>query len=268
MPAALLRQGFKQTPPRRGFLVFGLAPSLSQAMLTMTLNADPQELAKFGALAHHWWDQDGEFRPLHQINPLRLDWIDHQARLAGKAVLDVGCGGGILAESMALCGADVLGIDLSVKPLKVAQLHALESGLDHLHYREVAAEALALEAPARFDVVTCMEMLEHVPEPASVVQACATLVKPGGWVFFSTLNRNAKAFMLAIVGAEHVLKLLPKGTHEYARFIRPSELARWCRDAGLSSQGFRGMQYNPLTGRYWLSDDTSVNYLLACRAAA
>ena len=234
----------------------------------MSVNADPQELAKFGDLAHHWWDPDGEFRPLHQINPLRLDWIDQQARLAGKAVLDVGCGGGILAEAMAQRGADVLGIDLSTKPLKVAQLHAMEAGLANLRYREVAAEALAAEAPRTFDIVTCMEMLEHVPEPASIVRACATLVKPGGWVFFSTLNRNAKAFALAIVGAEHVLKLLPKGTHEYSRFIRPSELARWCREAALSTEGFKGLEHNPLTGRYWLSDDTSVNYLLACRAPA
>ena len=234
----------------------------------MTINADPQELSKFGDLAHHWWDMDGEFRPLHQINPLRLDWIDSQARLAGKQVLDIGCGGGILAESMALRGAEVLGIDLSVKPLRVAQLHAMETGVERLRYREVAAEALAAEAPQSFDVVTCMEMLEHVPDPASVVQACANLVKPGGWVFFSTLNRNAKAFVMAIVGAEHVLKLLPKGTHEYARFIRPSELSRWCREAGLSAHGFRGMGYNPLTRRYRLSADTSVNYLLACRAGA
>ena len=234
----------------------------------MTLNADPQELAKFGDLAHRWWDADGEFRPLHQINPLRLDWIDQQARLAGKAVLDVGCGGGILTESMARRAADVLGIDLSVKPLRVAQLHAMEAGLANLHYREVAAEALAAEMPAAFEVVTCMEMLEHVPEPASVVQACATLVKPGGWVFFSTINRNAKAWLLAVVGAEHVLKLLPKGTHEYQRFIRPSELSRFCRQAGLVPQGFKGMEYNPITQRYSLTDDTSVNYLLACRAPA
>ena len=234
----------------------------------MSMNADPQELRKFGDLAHHWWDMDGEFRPLHQINPLRLDWIDSQARLAGKQVVDIGCGGGILAESMALRGADVLGIDLSVKPLRVAQLHAMETGVAHLQYRDVAAEALALELPHSFDVVTCKEMLEHVPDPASVVQACATLVKPGGWVFFSTLNRNAKAFVMAIVGAEHVLKLLPKGTHEYARFIRPSELSRWCREAGLATQGFKGMEYNPLTRRYTLSGDTSVNYLLACRAGA
>ena len=232
----------------------------------MTLNADPQELAKFGDLAHRWWDTDGEFRPLHQINPLRLDWIDAQVRLAGKTVLDVGCGGGILAEAMARRNADVLGIDLSSKPLRVAQLHAMESAIDHVRYREVAVEALAAEMPAHFDAVTCMEMLEHVPDPASVVRACAALVRPGGWVFFSTLNRNAKAWLMAVVGAEYVLKLLPKGTHEYQRFIRPSELGRWCRESGLVAQGFKGMGYNPLTQRYRLSDDTSVNYLLACRA--
>ena len=234
----------------------------------MTVNADPQELTKFGELAHRWWDTEGEFRPLHQINPLRLDWIDSQVRLAGKTVLDVGCGGGILAESMARRGADVLGIDLSTKPLRVAQLHAMESGLDHLRYREVPVEALAAELPAHFDVVTCMEMLEHVPDPASVVQACAALVKPGGWVFFSTLNRNARAWLMAVVGAEHVLKLLPKGTHEYQRFIRPSELGRWCRQSGLATQAFKGMGYNPINQRYSLSEDTSVNYLLACRAQA
>lgn len=232
----------------------------------MTVNADPQELAKFGELAHRWWDQDGDFRPLHQLNPLRLDWIDQQVRLAGKRALDVGCGGGILAESMAQRGADVLGIDLSTKPLKVAQLHALEAGVVNLRYREVAVEDLATEAPASFDVITAMEMLEHVPDPASVVRACAALVKPGGWVFFSTINRNAKAWLLAIVGAEHVLKLLPKGTHEYQRFIRPSELTRFAREAGLVADGFKGLEYNPLTQRFRLTDDTSVNYLLACRA--
>ena len=236
--------------------------------MTTSVNADPQELAKFGELAHRWWDTEGEFRPLHQINPLRLDWIDARARLAGKTVLDVGCGGGILAEAMARRGADVLGIDLSIKPLRVAQLHAMESGIDHLHYREVAIETLAAELPGYFDVVTCMEMLEHVPDPTSVVRACAALVKPGGWVFFSTLNRNAKSWLMAVVGAEYVLKLLPRGTHEYQRFIRPSELDRWCREAGLAAQGFKGMGYNPLTQRYRLSDDTSVNYLLACRALA
>ena len=232
----------------------------------MTVNADPQELAKFGDLAHRWWDQDGDFRPLHQLNPLRLDWIDQLVRLPGKRALDVGCGGGILAESMALRGAEVLGIDLPTKPLKVAQLHALEAGVTNLRYREVSAEDLAIEAPASFDVVTAMEMLEHVPDPASVVRACAALVKPGGWVFFSTINRNAKAWLLAIVGAEHVLKLLPKGTHEYQRFIRPSELTRFAREAGLMPDGFKGLKYNPLTQRFKLTDDTSVNYLLACRA--
>ena len=233
-----------------------------------TLNADPQELAKFGELAHRWWDTESEFRPLHQINPLRLDWIDGLARISGKRVVDIGCGGGILSDSMARRGAKVLGIDLATKALKVAQLHALEAGTPNVEYREIAAEALAAEQPGQFDVVTCMEMLEHVPEPASVVSACSALVKPGGWVFFSTINRNAKAFLLAIVGAEHVLKMLPKGTHEYARFIRPSELAKWCRDADLDLQGTRGMEYNPLTQRYKLSSDTSVNFLVACRKNA
>jgi 2-polyprenyl-6-hydroxyphenyl methylase/3-demethylubiquinone-9 3-methyltransferase len=233
-----------------------------------TLNADPSELAKFGELAHRWWDTESEFKPLHQINPLRLDWIDQQARLSGKRVVDIGCGGGILSDSMARRGANVLGIDLATKALKVAQLHALEAQTPNIEYREMAAEVLAAEAPGQFDVVTCMEMLEHVPEPASVVRACSTLVKPGGWVFFSTINRNAKSFLFAIVGAEHVLKMLPKGTHEYARFIRPSELAQWCRDAELDLQGTRGMEYNPLTQRYWLSGDTSVNYLFACRKSA
>ncbi|RZU02654.1 bifunctional 2-polyprenyl-6-hydroxyphenol methylase/3-demethylubiquinol 3-O-methyltransferase UbiG [Rivibacter subsaxonicus] len=232
------------------------------------VNADPQELAKFSELAHRWWDPESEFRPLHQINPLRLDWIDGQASLAGKRALDVGCGGGILADAMARRGASVLGIDLASKPLKVAQLHALEAGTSGVSYREVAVEALAAEAPRSFDVVTCMEMLEHVPDPSSVVRACATLAQPGGWLFFSTLNRNPKSFAFAIVGAEYLLRLLPRGTHEYARFIRPSELARWCRDAGLELSATRGMEYNPLTRRYWLSDDTSVNYLFACRKPA
>ena len=236
--------------------------------MTDTVNADPQELAKFSQLAHRWWDAEGEFRPLHQINPLRLDWIDALSRIAGQQVLDVGCGGGILSESMARKGARALGIDLAGKPLRVAQLHAMEAGVANLAYREIAAEALAAERPASFDTVTCMEMLEHVPEPASVVRACAQLVKPGGWVFFSTINRNAKAFAFAIIGAEHVLKLLPKGTHEYAKFIRPSELAQACRDAGLDVLHFKGMEYNPFTRRYWLSGDTSVNYLVACRRPA
>jgi len=232
----------------------------------MSVNADPQELARFSELAHRWWDTESEFKPLHQINPLRLDWIDGLAGLSGKLALDVGCGGGILAESIARRGAtQVLGIDLAHKPLKVAQLHALEGGVANLDYHEVAAEALAAERPAAFDVVTCMEMLEHVPDPASIVRACATLAKPGAWVFFSTINRNPKAFLYALIGAEHVLKLLPAGTHEYAKFIRPSELARWCRDAGLAALHARGMGYNPLTRRYSLNDDTAVNYLVACR---
>lgn len=232
------------------------------------INADPQELSKFSELAHRWWDTESEFRPLHQINPLRLDWIDAHARIAGTRVLDVGCGGGILSDSMARRGANVLGIDLATKPLKVAQLHALEAGTQNVDYREIAAEALADEAPASFDAVTCMEMLEHVPDPSSIVSACATLAKPGGWVFFSTINRNLKSFLFAIVGAEHVLQLLPKGTHEYARFIRPSELAQWCRNADLELVESRGMEYNPITKRYGLSGDTSVNYLVACRKPA
>ena len=232
------------------------------------INADPQELAKFSELAHRWWDTESEFRPLHQINPLRLDWIDGHARLQGKRVVDIGCGGGILSDSMARRGANVLGIDLAGKSLKVAQLHALEAGTQDVEYREVAAETLAAEQPGTFGVVTFMEMLEHVPNPASIVSACAALVAPGGWVFFSTINRNAKAFAFAIVGAEHLLKLLPKGTHEYAKFIRPSELAQWCRDAGLELVDTRGMEYNPITQVYRLSNDTSVNYLIACRKAA
>ncbi|MFT3857768.1 MAG: bifunctional 2-polyprenyl-6-hydroxyphenol methylase/3-demethylubiquinol 3-O-methyltransferase UbiG [Aquabacterium sp.] len=231
----------------------------------MTTNADPQELAKFSDLAHKWWDPESEFRPLHQINPLRLDWIDQLAGIKGKNVVDVGCGGGILAESMARRGANVLGIDLADKPLKVAQLHAMEAAVANLDYREVAAEALAAEKPGQFDVVTCMEMLEHVPDPSSVVRACTDMAKPGGWVFFSTINRNPKAFLFAIVGAEYVLKLLPKGTHEFGRFIRPAELARWIREAGLDMAQMKGMEYNPLTQQYWLSGDTSVNYLVACR---
>jgi len=231
-------------------------------------NADAQELAKFSELAHRWWDPESEFRPLHQINPLRLEWIDELAGLRGKTVLDIGCGGGILAESMARRAGQVTGIDLAARPLGVARLHALEARVGNLEYREVAAEALAAETPGAFDVVTCMEMLEHVPDPSSVVRAASALVKPGGWVFFSTLNRNPKSFLFAIVGAEYVLKLLPRGTHEYAKFIRPSELARWSREAGLALHATRGMEYNPLTRRYWMSGDTSVNYLFACRKGA
>ena len=230
-----------------------------------TVNADPAELAKFSDLAHRWWDPESEFRPLHQINPLRLGWIDGLAPLAGKKVLDIGCGGGILSDAMARKGADVTGIDLSTKALKVAQLHALAADTQGVSYREISAEALAQEQPAGFDVVTCMEMLEHVPDPASVVQACATLVKPGGWVFLSTINRNPKSFLFAIVGAEYLLRMLPRGTHEYAKMIRPSELAAYCRTAGLALEQTRGLEFNPLTQRYWLSGDTSVNYLIATR---
>lgn len=231
-------------------------------------NVDPAELAKFSDLAHRWWDPDSEFGPLHQINPLRLEWINGLAPLDGQQVLDVGCGGGILADAMARKGASVLGIDLAPKSLKVAQLHALEAGTEGVEYREVSAEALAAEQPASFDVVTCMEMLEHVPDPASIVEACARLVKPGGWVFFSTINRNPKAYLFAIVGGEYLLNLLPRGTHEYARLIRPSELAANCRTSGLDLQQTRGMEYNPFSRRYRLSGDTSVNYLLATRRPA
>ena len=231
----------------------------------MNTNVDPQELAKFSDLAHRWWDPESEFRPLHQINPLRLDWIDRHAKLANKNVVDVGCGGGILSESMARRGAQVLGVDLATKSLRVAQLHAMEAQTPNVKYQEISAEALAHERPGAFDVVTCMEMLEHVPDPASVVMACAKLVKPGGHVFFSTLNRNPKAYLFAILGAEYLLKLLPKGTHQYARFIRPSELTQACRDAGLEATEFRGLGYNPLTRQYSLSSDISVNYMLACR---
>lgn len=233
--------------------------------MTEALNADPAELAKFSDLAHHWWDPESEFKPLHQINPLRLDWIHALADLNQKRVLDVGCGGGILADSMARKGADVTGIDLASKSLRVAQLHALETGTPNIQYREVSVEVLAQEQPASFDVLTCMEMLEHVPDPSSVVRACAELVKPDGWVFFSTLHRSAKAFMLAIVGAEYVLNMLPRGTHEYAKMIRPSELAASCREAGLDLVGIKGMEYNPITKRYALTTDTSVNYMLAAR---
>jgi 2-polyprenyl-6-hydroxyphenyl methylase/3-demethylubiquinone-9 3-methyltransferase len=230
--------------------------------MTGPLNADPAELAKFSELAHRWWDPESEFRPL------RLDWIQSLSPLAGQAVIDIGCGGGILADSMARAGATVTGIDLASKALKVAQLHALEANTPQITYRETSAEAMAQEAPGSFDVVTCMEMLEHVPDPSSVVHACAQLVKPGGWVFFSTLNRNPKSFLMAIVGAEYVLNMLPKGTHEYAKFIRPSELASHCRHAGLDVLHSRGMSYNPFTRRYWLNQDTSVNYLLATRKVA
>ena len=244
------------------YAVSDFADNLS---MTSTLNADPAELAKFSDLAHRWWDLDGEFRPLHQINPLRLEWINSLCPLKDKRVLDVGCGGGILADAMARLGAQVTGIDLATKPLRVAQLHALEAQTPNVEYREVSVEALAEQQPDSFDAVTCMEMLEHVPNPASVVLACAALVKPGGWVFFSTLNRNPKSFFLAIVGAEYVLNLLPRGTHEYAKMIRPSELASYCRSSSLDLRHARGMAYNPLTRRYWMNSDTSVNYLMAAQ---
>ncbi|MEO1766141.1 bifunctional 2-polyprenyl-6-hydroxyphenol methylase/3-demethylubiquinol 3-O-methyltransferase UbiG [Thiobacter aerophilum] len=231
------------------------------------MNADEVELQKFAALAHRWWDPNSEFKPLHDINPLRLDWIDRQAGLAGKKVLDVGCGGGILAEAMAERGAEVMGIDLAEKALKVARLHLLESGR-RVAYRLISAEALAEEMPAAFDVVTCMEMLEHVPDPASTVHACARLVKPGGAVFFSTINRNPKSYLFAIIGAEYVLGLLPRGTHDYAKFLKPSELSRFCREAGLTVMEIIGMSYNPFTRVYSLGSDTDVNYLLQARREA
>ena len=227
------------------------------------VNADQAELAKFSALAHQWWDLDGEFAALHQINPLRLDWIDGISPLSGARVLDVGCGGGILADAMARRGAEVLGIDLAEKSLKVAQLHALEAQTSQLTYRLVSAEALAEEQAAAFDVVTCMEMLEHVPDPSSVVHACARLVRPGGWVFFSTINRNVKSFLLAIVGAEYLANMVPRGTHEYARLLRPHELASFCRTAGLNLRRSSGVAFHPLTQRFRLTADTDVNYMVA-----
>ena len=224
-------------------------------------NVKTSELNKFAELAHKWWDKTSEFKPLHDINPLRLNYIDKAVTLKEKTVLDVGCGGGILSESMAERGAKVTGIDLGEKALKVAQLHSLESGVN-VDYRLIAVEQLAKEAPASFDVVTCLEMLEHVPDPASVVQACAALVKPGGHVFFSTINRNPKAYLFAVVGAEYVLNMLPRGTHDYAKFIKPSELAAWVRSTDLSLKHQIGMSYNPITKHYWLNSDVSVNYMM------
>lgn len=225
------------------------------------INADPAELEKFGDLAHRWWDKNSEFKPLHDINPLRLDWIERHAGLRGKRVLDVGCGGGLLSEGMAIRGADVTGIDLSEKPLGVAKLHLLESG-QKVDYRKIAVEQLADEIPGAFDLVTCLEMLEHVPSPSSIVAACARLVKPGGQVFFSTLNRNPKSYLFAVIGAEYVLQMLPKGTHDYAKFIKPSELARWAKASGLEPDEVVGMSYNPLNQQYTLGQDSSVNYLM------
>ena len=228
------------------------------------MNVDQSEIAKFSALAHRWWDPNSEFKPLHAINPLRLNWIQSFVNLEGKKVVDVGCGGGILAESIAQAGADTTGIDLSEKALKIAELHALEVGAN-LTYRSISAEALADEQSEQYDVVTCMEMLEHVPDPASVVRACAKLCKPGGTLFFSTLNRNPKSYLFAIIGAEYLLKLLPKGTHEYAKFIKPSELVSFTRDAHLDMLGMKGMSYNPMTQVYSLTDDVDVNYMIAVR---
>ena len=225
------------------------------------LNADPAELDKFGDLAHRWWDPNSEFKPLHDINPLRLDWIDAAIGLSGKRILDVGCGGGLLSEGMAARGANVTGIDLSEKPLGVARLHLLESG-QKVDYRKISVEQMAQETPGAFDAVTCLEMLEHVPDQASVVASCARLVKPGGQVFLSTLNRNPKAYLFAVIGAEYVLQMLPKGTHDFARFIKPSELIRWCRQSDLEPDELIGMTYNPLTRRYALGRDTSVNYMI------
>lgn len=231
------------------------------------MNADPLELQKFSDLAHRWWDPTSEFRPLHEINPLRLEWINARVSLAGKSVVDIGCGGGILAESMATKGAKVTGIDLSDKALRVADLHSLESGIQ-VRYELISAEQLAASEPARYDVVTCMEMLEHVPDPAAIVDACATLVKPGGHVFFSTINRNPKSYLFAVIGAEYLLRLLPKGTHDYAKFITPAELGQFIRNAGLTLNSIKGMTYNPLTKIYSLNQDTDVNYLVACTKPA
>lgn len=224
-------------------------------------NVDHAEIAKFEALAHRWWDRESEFKPLHEINPLRVNWIDERAPLAGKKVLDVGCGGGILSEAMALRGATVTGIDMGETPLAVARLHQLESGVE-VDYRQITAEAMALEAPGEYDVVTCLEMLEHVPDPSSVIRACARLVKPGGQVFFSTINRNPKAYLFAIIGAEYIMKLLPRGTHDFKKFIRPSELGSWSRDASLRVKDMIGLTYNPLTKHYKLALDVDVNYMI------
>jgi 2-polyprenyl-6-hydroxyphenyl methylase/3-demethylubiquinone-9 3-methyltransferase len=231
--------------------------------IILPMNADPLELQKFSDLAHRWWDPTSEFRPLHEINPLRLEWINACAPLSGRTVADIGCGGGILTEAMAKKGARVTGIDLSEKALKVADLHSLESGVQ-VRYELIAAEEFAAREPASCDIVTCMEMLEHVPDPAAIVRACATLVKPGGRVFFSTINRHPKAYLFAVIGAEYLLHLLPKGTHDYAKFITPAELSQYARDAGMHVDAFKGMSYNPLTKIYSLNADTSVNYLLAC----
>jgi 2-polyprenyl-6-hydroxyphenyl methylase / 3-demethylubiquinone-9 3-methyltransferase len=260
IPKALQKQGLFLSRPGQKAQATVQSPQ-SRSSIAMTMNADPLELQKFSDLAHRWWDPESEFKPLHQINPLRLDWIDQLSGLKGKTVVDVGCGGGILAEAMANRGGVVTGIDLSQKALGVARLHLFESG-QHVTYREISAEALAVEAPGSFDVVTCMEMLEHVPDPASTVAACAELVKPGGHVFLSTLNRNPKAYLFAVIGAEYILNLLPRGTHDYAKFIKPSELSRFCRKANLAVHGLVGLSYNPLSKTYALGRKTDINYLV------
>jgi 2-polyprenyl-6-hydroxyphenyl methylase/3-demethylubiquinone-9 3-methyltransferase len=254
-----------------GFIYLSCCDKLKQAIpvpaIILAMNVDPLELQKFSDLAHRWWDPTSEFRALHDINPLRLEWINARSPLALKTVLDIGCGGGILAESMAKKGAHVTGIDLSEKALKVAELHSLESGVQ-MHYEMISAEDLAAREPGRYDVVTCMEMLEHVPDPAAIVRASAKLIKPGGQVFFSTLNRNLKSYLLAVIGAEYVLRLLPKGTHDYVKFITPAELAQFVRAAGMTVNGLKGMTYNPLTQIYSLNQNTNVNYLMACSRPA
>ena len=226
-------------------------------------NVDPHEIKKFEDVAHRWWDRDSEFKPLHEINPLRLNYIDeHSGGLKDKQVIDVGCGGGILSESIALRGANTLGIDMGASPLSVAELHALETGIDNIKYQQIPVEELAEQQPEKFDVVTCMEMLEHVPDPASIIEACAKLAKPGGDIFFSTINRNPKSFTFAIVGAEYLMNMVPKGTHEYAKFIQPAELESWARNAGLQLENIKGMTYNPLLQSYKLGSDVDVNYMM------
>ncbi len=253
----------KKPRPVRGFLLTAPQSNIYHS----AMNADPLEIQKFSDVAHHWWDTRSEFRPLHEINPLRLEWIHARADLSGKKVIDVGCGGGILAESMAKKGANVTGIDLSEKALNVADLHSLESELA-IRYQLIAAEQMAKQEPGQYDIVTCMELLEHVPDPAAIIKACATLVKPGGLVFFSTLNRHPKAYLYAVLGAEYLLQMLPKGTHDYDKFITPAELSQSIRLAGLELLSLRGMSYNPLTQIYSLNNDTSVNYMAACRRPA
>ena len=244
--------------------LYSIGEQAALSAIITAMNADPQELKKFSDLAHRWWDPTSEFRPLHEINPLRLEWINTIAALAGKNVVDIGCGGGILAESMARKGAIVTGIDLSDKALKVADLHSMDSGVQ-VRYEKIAAEDLAAREAAQYDNFTCMEMLEHVPDPASIVRACATLLKPGGHVFFSTLNRNLKSYLFAIIGAEYLLRMLPRGTHDYAKFITPAELTRFLREADLEPNSIKGLTYNPLTKLYSLNQDTAVNYMIACR---